>query len=146
MISKQAPFALSELRERSPPAILWAPRGQSAASPWPNIWRCGFSIRECFVHKSKFMQIFYYRDKFNVLKLSARNPDLDPSENFWSSVEDFVTKRRPGTPQELKIHLFDAWKNKITPNFRKKLYDFYGLSCVSNVSKRSGKNPLLSLC
>lgn len=95
------------------------------------------------MHKSKLMQKFYYQEGVTVLDLPARSPDLCPIEivGQWSPVKNYVTKKRPKTLRELKIHLSEAWKEKITPDQCQKLYESMGKRMDLVIQNDRGRIP-----
>lgn len=53
----------------------------------------------------------------------ANSPDLNPIENCWSMIWEEVKRHRITSVERLKAVVTQAWKEKITAEYIKKLYD-----------------------
>ena len=71
-------------------------------------------------HTSRWSQEYFEEKRINWFKTPASSPDLNPIENVWGSLKEYLRSRiRPRTVAELKYGIRRFWK-KLTPTVCKK--------------------------
>ena len=58
-----------------------------------------------------------------LVTVQQKSPDLNPIENVWGYIENIVQARLPQNLDELDRFVQEAFKEIITPEYCKKLYD-----------------------
>ena len=82
-------------------------------------------------HTSKETKEFLAENNIQILQWPPNSPDINPVENVWTILKDFVEKRNPQTKEEL-IAIIQESQQKIGYDVREKL--------MNSVSRR------LALC
>ncbi|GAV09135.1 hypothetical protein RvY_18729 [Ramazzottius varieornatus] len=63
-------------------------------------------------HKAKLVQAYLKKCRLTVLPWPPLSPDMNPLENVWNIMWDYVGKRSPNTKKDLERWLYEAW-NKL---------------------------------
>ena len=58
-----------------------------------------------------------------LVTVQRKSPDLNPIENVWRDIKNIVQGRLPENLDELERFVEEAFKEIITPEYCKKLYD-----------------------
>lgn len=71
-------------------------------------------------HKSKFIEKYFTKNKINWWKTPAESPDLNPIENVWGSLKQFLRNDfKPKNLDELKSGIQQFWST-LTPEICRK--------------------------
>ncbi|GAV07042.1 hypothetical protein RvY_16930 [Ramazzottius varieornatus] len=60
-------------------------------------------------HKAKLVQAYLKKCRLTVLPWPPLSPDMNPIENVWNIMWDYVGKRCPNTKKNLERLLYEAW-------------------------------------
>ena len=58
-----------------------------------------------------------------LVTVQRKSPDLNPIENVWGYIKNIVQARVPQNLDELDRFVQEAFKENITPEYCRKLYD-----------------------
>jgi len=71
-------------------------------------------------HTSKYIGRFFAAEKINWWKTPAESPDINPIENVWGSLKQFLrSSYKPSNLEELKEGIQQFWQT-LTPSVCKK--------------------------
>ena len=74
-------------------------------------------------HKARLVQAYLKKCKVSVMKWPPLSPDMNPIENVWNIMWQYIGKRSPTTKKELESLMYKAWEKLVTPQLCRKLYD-----------------------
>ena len=67
-------------------------------------------------HTSRHAEAFYERKSINWVRTPAESPDLNPIENLWHELKEFVRREvKPHTKEELILGIKQFWKTVDVP-------------------------------
>ncbi|GAV04867.1 hypothetical protein RvY_15078 [Ramazzottius varieornatus] len=66
-------------------------------------------------HKAKLVQAYLKKCRLFVLPWPPSSPDMNPIENVWNIMWQYIVKRCPNTKQDLERLLHEAWDKLVTP-------------------------------
>ena len=91
------------------------------------------------IHTATRVLNFFYNEGINVMDWPAKSPDLNPIENIWGLMKNYVAEKYPKNLVELERLIKEAWEAICTPDLCKKLFDSMYSRCEAVIYNKGAR-------